>query len=88
MNKTYLSHNYETDIITFNLSETNKIVGEVYISIERVRDNARFYGKTLREELHRVIFHGVYHLCGYNDKSIAQLKEMRIQENKALLAYL
>jgi probable rRNA maturation factor len=88
INKTFLSHNYETDIITFNLSESDKIVGEVYISIDRVRDNARFYGKTLREELHRVIFHGVFHLCGYKDKAFAEQKEMRSKENKALSEYL
>jgi len=88
INKTFLSHNYDTDIITFNLSESNKIVGEVYISIERVRDNARFYQKTLREELHRVIFHGVFHLCGYKDKSKSEQTEMREKENMALSNFL
>ena len=88
INKTFLSHNYDTDIITFNLSESDKIVGEVYISIDRVRDNASFYGKTLRNELHRVIFHGAFHLCGYKDKSKADQAEMREKENKALSAFL
>jgi len=88
INKTFLSHNYDTDIITFNLSESNKIVGEIYISIDRVRDNASFYGKTLREELHRVIFHGVFHLCGYKDKSSAEQKEMRSEENRAISDFL
>ena len=88
INKTFLSHNYDTDIITFNLSESNKIVGEIYISIDRVRDNASFYGKTLREELHRVIFHGVFHLCGYKDKSSAEQKEMRAKENRAISDFL
>ena len=88
INKTFLSHNYDTDIITFNLSGSNRIVGEIYISIDRVRDNASFYGKSLREELHRVIFHGVFHLCGYKDKSAAEQKEMRKKENKALSSFL
>jgi rRNA maturation RNase YbeY len=88
INKTFLSHNYETDIITFNLSESDKVVGEIYISIDRIRDNAAFYGKTLKEELHRVIFHGVFHLCGYKDKSVAEQKEMRSKENGALAAFL
>jgi len=88
INKTFLSHNYDTDIITFNLSESNKIVGEIYISIDRVRDNASFYGKTLKEELHRVIFHGVFHLCGYKDKSSAEQKEMRAKENRAISDFL
>ena len=88
INKTFLSHNYDTDIITFNLSDSKKIVGEVYISIDRVRDNAGFYGKTLKEELHRVIFHGVFHLCGYNDKSKADQTEMRKKENSALSGFL
>ena len=88
INKAFLSHNYETDIITFNLSESDKVVGEIYISIDRIRDNAAFYGKTLKEELHRVIFHGVFHLCGYKDKSVAEQKEMRSKENRALAAFL
>lgn len=88
INKTFLSHNYDTDIITFNLSESNKIVGEVYISIDRVRDNAVFYGKTLREELHRVVFHGVFHLCGYLDKTPSEQKKMRAKEDLALQHYL
>jgi len=88
INKTFLSHNYDTDIITFNLSETEKIVGEVYISIDRVRDNAGFYEKTLKEELHRVIFHGVFHLCGYKDMTVAEKREMRSKEDKALSDFL
>lgn len=88
INKTFLSHNYDTDIITFNLSESTKIVGEIYISIDRIRDNAAFYGKTLREELHRVIFHGVFHLCGYLDKTSSEQKEMRAKEDGAIKEYL
>ena len=88
INKTFLSHNYDTDIITFNLSESNKIVGEIYISLDRIRDNAAFYGKTLKEELHRVIFHGVFHLCGYKDKSSSEQKEMRAKEDRAIKDYL
>ena len=71
INKTFLNHNYFTDIITFNLSDTNSnvIVGEIYISIDTIRDNAKEFHTTINRELHRVIFHGVLHLCGYADKS-------------------
>ncbi|HEX4876978.1 MAG TPA: rRNA maturation RNase YbeY, partial [Chitinophagaceae bacterium] len=69
INRQFLQHNYYTDIITFDLSDTgNAIHAEVYISIERVKDNARKLGVSFRKELHRVIFHGVLHLCGYKDK--------------------
>ncbi len=89
INKSHLQHNYYTDIITFDLSDANsgKITGEVYISIDRVRDNAYTLGVSIKEELHRVIFHGALHLCGYKDKSIRHAKEMRLAEDKFINLY-
>ncbi|UEG50745.1 rRNA maturation RNase YbeY [Ferruginibacter lapsinanis] len=88
INKAYLKHNYYTDIITFSLSELNRpIEGEIYISVDRVRDNALQLGTTIKEELHRVIFHGALHLCGYKDKSSKEEALMRKVEGKYLDLY-
>jgi len=88
INKANLKHDYYTDIITFNLSpDPNIITGEVYISIDRVRDNALQLQVSLKEELHRVIFHGVLHLCGLKDKSVKDAREMREAEEKCLKDY-
>ena len=91
INRQYLNHDYYTDIITFDLSDTfgladggHSINAEIYISVDRVRDNAQEFGSSLRQELHRVIFHGALHLCGYKDKSPTQEKEMRKMEEKYL----
>lgn len=89
INRQFLQHNYYTDIITFDLSDTgNAIHAEVYISIERVKDNARKLRVSFRKEIHRVIFHGVLHLCGYKDKKASQQKEMRAKEEELLKLYL
>jgi probable rRNA maturation factor len=89
INKYHLKHNYYTDIITFDLSYTkNTTTGEIYISIDRVRDNASILGVTIKEELHRVIFHGALHLCGYKDKTTKDAKEMRAAEERCLSNYL
>jgi probable rRNA maturation factor len=89
INKSHLKHNYYTDIITFDLSETSgAITGEIYISTDRVRDNATTLGVTIKEELHRVIFHGALHLCGYKDKTPKDAKEMRSAEDRCLKAYI
>ena len=89
INKSYLQHDYYTDIISFDLSETKgKLIGEVYISIDRVKDNAKTHKTSLKEELLRVIFHGALHLCGYKDKKPADIKKMRAQEDKWLKSYL
>ena len=89
INKSYLQHDYYTDIISFDLSETKgKLIGEVYISIERVKDNAKTHKTSLKEELLRVIFHGALHFCGYKDKKPADIKKMRAQEDKWLKSYL
>jgi probable rRNA maturation factor len=89
VNKKYLDHDFYTDVITFDLSQNNKtVIAEVYVSIERVRDNARKLGVSIKSELHRVIFHAVLHLCEYNDKTKKDLERMRRIENKLLHNYL
>ena len=80
-NKTFLKHDTLTDIITFDYSEKNTLTGDVYISIERVKENSQNYGVSYENELHRVIIHGVLHLLGYNDKNEKQQKEMREKED-------
>jgi len=88
INKAHLQHNYYTDIITFDLSDTpRKIIGEIYISTDRVRDNAASLGVSIKNELHRVIFHGALHLCSYKDKTQKQKNEMRGKEEEYLQAY-
>lgn len=88
INKKYLDHDYYTDIITFDLSEPGQqITAEIYISVDRVRDNARSFGTSLKKELHRVIFHGALHLCGYRDKKQQEEKLMRKMEDQYLGLY-
>jgi probable rRNA maturation factor len=88
INKAHLQHDFYTDIITFDLSESpQQITGEVYISTDRVRDNATTLGVSIKEELNRVIFHGALHLCGYKDKSIRYQKKMRAAEDLLLKQY-
>lgn len=85
INKTYLEHDYFTDIVTFdNSSVKGKIEGDIFISIDRIRINAKQYKVTVKDELHRVIIHGVLHLLGYGDKNLDQVKKMRAEEDKAL----
>ena len=89
INKQFLNHNYYTDIISFDLSEEpGKLIGEVYISIDRVKDNAKTHRASNKEELLRVIFHGALHFCGYKDKKPADAKKMRQMEDTWLNAYL
>ncbi len=88
INRRYLKHDYYTDIITFELSDNeNPVEGEVYISIDRIRDNAKMLREPAFKELHRVIFHGVLHLCGYKDKSKEEKIKMRHNEELLLLNY-
>ncbi len=87
INQQFLRHDYYTDIITFDLSETDATQAEIYISIERVKDNAKTEGVSFKSELHRVIFHGALHLCGYKDKSKGESKIMREREGFYLLKY-
>lgn len=84
LNKYYLKHNTYTDIITFDYSQRKKISGEIYISIERVKENAAQYKVAAAKELQRVMIHGVLHLCGFKDKSATDQKKMREAENGAL----
>ncbi len=81
VNKEYLSHDYYTDIITFDYSLNQIISGDLFISIDRVKENANRYSKTFENELMRVVFHGVLHLCGYNDKSEEEVVVMRSKED-------
>lgn len=89
INKQHLNHNYYTDIITFDLSETpDAVTGEIYISIDRVRDNAHTYKVSFKQELLRVIFHGALHLCGHKDKTEKDQALMRKAEDRYLQYYL
>ncbi len=88
MNKNFLDHDTFTDIITFDLSESKKALeGEIYISVERVKENAKIFKTTYTDELHRVIFHGVLHLCGFKDKKEKDQKVMRENEDYCLGHY-
>ena len=88
INKQFLKHNFYTDIITFNLANKKApIQGEIYISMDRVKENAQTHQTTYKEELHRVIFHGALHLCGYNDKLPSHVKKMRKAEDSYLASY-
>ena len=89
INKRYLNHNFYTDIISFDLSEQKgQLIGDVYISVDRVKENAKTEGNLYMQELLRVIFHGALHFCGYKDKKPADVKVMRAMEDKWLKAYL
>ena len=84
INQDFLQHNYYTDIITFGLNEPGEpIEAEIYVSIDRVKDNAASIGTTFTDELHRVIIHGVLHLLGFEDKGDEAQAQMRKQEVKA-----
>lgn len=88
INRQHLQHDYFTDIITFNMADKfQPVMGEIYISIDRVKDNAHSFGVSFKQELHRVIFHGALHLCGYKDKTQQQETLMRSMENKYLKRY-
>ncbi len=87
INKEFLDHDTYTDIITFDYSAGKKISGEIYISVERVKENAAIYEQAFNDELKRTIIHGILHLCGYSDKTELQKKEMRRKETYALGLY-
>lgn len=89
INRQHLQHNYYTDIITFDLSENpNAVIGEIYISVDRVKDNALNYKVSFKQELLRVIFHGALHLCGHKDKTKKDQVLMRKAEDKYLQYFL
>jgi len=87
INRKFLQHDFFTDIITFDYSEGTNLHGELYISIERVEENAQFFNTTISNELLRVFIHGVLHLLGYKDKSIEEEKMMRVKETYYLNKY-
>ncbi|MES2645350.1 MAG: rRNA maturation RNase YbeY [Bacteroidota bacterium] len=89
INQQFLKHDFYTDIITFDLTEalSDAISGEVYVSVDRVKDNAKALGLPFNEELLRVVFHGALHLCGYGDKKKSEIKLMRQKEDEYLRLY-
>lgn len=88
LNRNYLNHNTYTDIVTFGLSkEKEAIVADIYISIDRVKENAIVFQTKFGRELYRVIFHGALHLCGYKDKKPNDVKRMRFKEDFYLSRY-
>jgi probable rRNA maturation factor len=84
VNRQYLQHDYYTDIITFDDNEGNFLNGDIFISLDTVTENAKEYGVTLDNELHRVMIHGILHLCGQEDHSAEERAEMIRKENEAL----
>lgn len=84
VNREYLNHDYYTDIITFDYCEDDLISGDLFISLDTVRSNAEEQGAEYEEELHRVIIHGILHLCGIDDKGPGEREIMEAAENKAL----
>ena len=88
LNRQYLKHDFYTDILSFPLSRPGEpLIAEIYISIQRVRENAKTLKTSFKEELHRVIFHGTLHFCGYKDKSQSDIKLIRKKEDKYLKVY-
>ena len=87
VNQNYLQHDYYTDIITFDYTEGIKISGDLFISVDTVKSNAEQFEQDFDTELHRVIIHGILHLCGINDQSPEERANMIEEENKALAKY-
>lgn len=84
INQNFLNHDTYTDIITFDYSEEQKLSAEIYISTERVAENAKTYEVTFEQELQRVMVHGVLHCCGYKDKTESERQLMRTKENEKI----
>lgn len=84
INKEFLDHDSYTDIITFDYSVGNEMISEIYVCADRVKENAKKYKQTFENEIHRVMIHGVLHLCGYNDKLAEEKQIMRDKENHYL----
>ena len=88
LNREFLSHNYKTDILTFDLGASSQVEGEIYISVPTVRSNASFYKVPFLNELHRVLIHGVLHLCGYTDSEKPLKLKMEKKQEEYLARYL
>ena len=84
INRQFLGHDYYTDIITFDYCEADTLQGDLFISLDTVRTNAEGLGVTYEQELHRVVIHGILHLCGINDKGPGEREVMEAEENTAL----
>jgi rRNA maturation RNase YbeY len=80
VNQDFLQHDYYTDIITFDYCEGNVVSGDLVVSLDRVRENSQIQLTSIEEELYRVVYHGVLHLCGYGDKTEKEIIEMRAKE--------
>lgn len=87
INRTYLNHNYFTDVITFGYGEEDRISGDIFISVEQVKMNAGEYGITFGEELRRVMIHGILHLMGFDDRNKKERDRMRELEDEALILW-
>ncbi len=81
LNKQFLNHDYYTDILTFDLSKGEGIVGEIYISLDRVKENSVVHLSSFQDEFYRIVFHGVLHLCGYLDKTSIEKARMTDKED-------
>jgi rRNA maturation RNase YbeY len=84
LNRKYMKHDYYTDVISFNYSEKNTVNGEIYISLDTIKRNAILYQATVREELMRVIIHGLLHLCGYRDENAREKVKMFAKQEKKI----
>lgn len=84
INQQYLKHSYYTDVITFDYSEDLTVSGDIFISVDTVLENSMTFKKEFLDELHRVIIHGVLHLCGFGDKSEYESQQMRLLEDECL----
>jgi probable rRNA maturation factor len=84
INQQYLNHDYYTDIISFDYSVGNELHGDIFISVERVQENAEDFKVTFDEELKRVIIHGILHYCGYKDKTEGEENAMRMKEDEKI----
>jgi probable rRNA maturation factor len=88
LNKRYLNHNYSTDILTFDFSKKDEAkISDIFISLEQVKQNSKEFKTSFKREIYRVIFHGVLHLCGYNDKTQKDKIIMRAREDYYLTKY-
>lgn len=84
VNREYLKHDYYTDIITFDYTQGDTIAGDIFISLDTVKSNCKKFGTDYGEEVHRVVIHGILHLCGLKDKKPGEREQMEKAENKAL----